>query len=65
MPRNLCVLERVGVAHGFSALDVHVLVLLAVEALDVVRLQGALAWHILDEADHRLSAVGIEASIVT
>jgi hypothetical protein len=68
VPRDFGVLELVCAAHGLRTLDVHVLVLIAVEALHVMSSEAALgaahAWHTLHKADHCLLAVGVERTVI-
>ena len=61
MPRDFGKFKCVRVSHGLRSFDVHVFVLITVEALHIMRgeatLGAAHARHTLHEADHGLLAV--------
>ena len=68
MSSNLGILERIRIAHSFCSFNIHVAILRPMEALNWMCAKCALstahAWDTLDEADHSLSTVGVEAAVV-
>lgn len=68
MSNDFSIFECVLVAHSFCSFDVHVTILVAVEALNIVSskttLRTAHAWYTLHEADHCLLAVRVKATVV-
>lgn len=68
MSSNLGILERIRIAQSFCSFNIHVAILRPMEALNWMCAKCALstahAWDTLDEADHSLSTVGVEAAVV-
>lgn len=68
MPCDLSVFEGLSRAKRLSGFDVLIRVLRAVEALNRVLAQGTLlsahAGHLLNEPNHGLTAIGVEATVV-